>query len=162
MAKAKDFVSQLTLEEKSGMVTGRPGPCVGNIVPIERLGFHGLCLQDGPLAIRTVDFASLFQAGVTTAASFDKALMYERGEMMGAEFRGKGAHIALSPVAGPLGRGAYAGRNWEGFSPDPYLTGVAMEETIQGLQSNGIQACAKHWIANEQVRYNEPSLRDNI
>lgn len=152
LAKAKDFVSQLTLEEKSGMVTGRPGPCVGNIVPIERLGFHGLCLQDGPLAIRTVDFASLFQAGVTTAASFDKALMYERGEMMGAEFRGKGAHIALSPVAGPLGRGAYAGRNWEGFSPDPYLTGVAMEETIQGLQSNGIQACAKHWIANEQVR----------
>ena len=95
LAKAKDFVSQLTLEEKSGMVTGKPGPCVGNIIPIERLGFPGLCLQDGPLAIRTVDYASLFQAGVTTAASFDKSLMYERRKLMGAESRGKGAQVAL-------------------------------------------------------------------
>ena len=41
-----------------------------------------------------------------------------------------------SPVAGPLGRSAYMGRNWEGFSADPYLTGVAMTETITGLQVN--------------------------
>ncbi|KAH8594426.1 beta-glucosidase-related glycosidase [Bisporella sp. PMI_857] len=161
LAKAKNFVSQLTLEEKSGMTTGAPGPCVGNIIPIPRLGFPGLCLQDGPLAIRTVDYASVFQAGVTTAASFDRALMYERGLMMGAEFRGKGAHVALSPVAGPLGRGAYAGRNWEGFSPDPYLTGVAMEETISGLQNNGLQACAKHWVANEQETQRNPSYDAN-
>lgn len=30
-----------------------------------------------------------------------------------------------------------------GFSPDPYLTGVAMEETISGIQSTGVQANAK-------------------
>ncbi|KAL3419630.1 beta-glucosidase G 1 [Phlyctema vagabunda] len=157
LAKAQSFVSELTLEEKAWMVTGTPGPCVGNIVAIPRLGFPGLCLQDGPLAIRTVDFASVFPAGVTTAATWDRKLMYERGAAMGAEFRGKGAHVALSPVAGPLGRSAYAGRNWEGFSPDPYLTGVAMEETISGLQSNGIQACAKHWVANEQETQRNPS-----
>ncbi|KAF2104302.1 family 3 glycoside hydrolase, partial [Rhizodiscina lignyota] len=40
--------------------------------------------------------------------------------------------------------------NWEGFSVDPYLTGIAMEETIIGVQSTGVQACAKHWLANEQ------------
>ena len=74
---------------------------------------------------------------------------------MSPPFFGRCYNISLtyliSPVAGPLGRGAYAGRNWEGFSPDPYLTGVAMEETILGIQSNGVQACAKHWVANEQV-----------
>ncbi|KAI9052184.1 hypothetical protein LZ554_003544 [Drepanopeziza brunnea f. sp. 'monogermtubi'] len=157
LVKAKNFVAQLTPEEKANMVTGRPGPCVGNILAIPRLGFSGMCLQDGPLAIRTVDYASVFPAGVTTAASFDRELMYERGVAMGAEFRGKGATVALSPVAGPLGRSAYAGRNWEGFSPDPYLTGVAMEETITGLQSNGLQACAKHWIGNEQETQRNPS-----
>lgn len=69
---------------------------MGNIIPIDRLGFSGLCLQDGPLAIRTVDYASTFPAGVTTAASWDRALMYERGAQMGAEFKAKGAHVALS------------------------------------------------------------------
>jgi beta-glucosidase len=69
---------------------------VGNIVPIPRIGFNGLCLQDGPLAIRVADYASVFAAGVSTAASFDKKLMYERGLFMGEEFRGKGAQVALS------------------------------------------------------------------
>lgn len=88
-------MAQLTLEEKSDMVTGTPGPCVGNIVAIPRLGFPGLCLQDGPLAIRVADYASVFPAGVSTAASFDRALMHERGLFMGAEFKAKGANVAL-------------------------------------------------------------------
>ena len=48
------------------MVTGQAGPCVGNIVAIPRLGFGGLCLQDGPLAIRVADYASVFAAGVSS------------------------------------------------------------------------------------------------
>lgn len=138
-------------------MTGTLGPCVGNIGPIERLGFHGLCLQDGPLAIRQALYASVFPAGVTTAASWDKSLMNLRGVYMGQEFRDKGANVALGPVAGPLGRTPYAGRNWEGFSPDPYLTGIAMEQTISGVQSTGVQACAKHFIAYEQETQRNPS-----
>jgi hypothetical protein len=65
---------------------------------------------------------------------------------MGAEFRGKGAHVALGPVVGPLGRSPYGGRNWEGFSPDAYLSGVLVEETVVGIQSSGVQACTKHYI----------------
>ncbi|EHK96514.1 putative beta-glucosidase G [Glarea lozoyensis 74030] len=88
--------------------------------------------------------------------------MYERGLYMGEEFRGKGAQVALSPVAGPLGRSAYAGRNWEGFSPDPYLTGKAMEETIKGIQAAGVQATAKHWIANEQETQRNPTYNGSV
>lgn len=88
---------------------------------------------------------------------------------MGSEFKGKGAHIALSPVAGPLGRSGYGGRNWEGFvsrfgansfttltrssfSPDPYLTGVLFEQTIMGMQSSGVQATAKRKLDEQATR----------
>ncbi|KAF2658662.1 glycoside hydrolase family 3 protein [Lophiostoma macrostomum CBS 122681] len=161
LAKAREFVAQLTLEEKADMVTGQPGPCVGNIVALPRLGFNGLCLQDGPLAIRVADYASVFAAGVTAAATWDKGILYERGFAMGQEFRAKGAHVALAPVCGPLGRSAYSGRNWEGFSPDPYLTGIAMERTVTGIQDAGVQATAKHYIGNEQETQRNPTFNPN-
>ncbi|KAH6623558.1 glycosyl hydrolase family 3 N terminal domain-containing protein [Chaetomium tenue] len=76
-----------------------------------------------------------------------------RGEAIGAEFRGKGIDVMLGPASGPLGRVPQGGRNWEGFGPDPYLAGVAMAESIQGIQSRGVVACAKHYILNEQEHY---------
>ncbi len=32
---------------------------------------------------------------------------------------------------------------WEGYSPDPVLTGIGMAETIKGIQDAGVMACAK-------------------
>lgn len=64
--------------------------------------------------------------------------------------------MICSPVSGPLGRSAYSGRNWEGFAADPYLTGVCMERTISGMQDAGVQACAKHFIGNEQETQRNP------
>lgn len=78
------------------MVTGNiAGHCDGNINPIPRLNFSGLCLHDGPVGIRTADLASIFPSGVTVAATWDKDLMYAQGFAMGEEFRGKGSHIVL-------------------------------------------------------------------
>jgi hypothetical protein len=93
--KATAFVAQMNLTEKAFMVTGVNGPCVGNIPGIPRLGFKGLCLQDGPLAIRQVSYASVFPAGVSVAATFDAGLMYQRGVALGQEFVAKGANIML-------------------------------------------------------------------
>jgi beta-glucosidase len=62
---------------------------------------------------------------------------------MGEEHRGKGIDVQLGPVCGPLGRAPEGGRNWEGFSPDPYLTGQLIAPTIQGIQSAGVVACTK-------------------
>ncbi|KAF3011311.1 hypothetical protein E8E14_002020 [Neopestalotiopsis sp. 37M] len=148
---ATEFTAQLNLTEKAFMATGWVlGPCDGNIAPIPRLNFSGLCLHDGPAGIRVADLATLFPAGVTTGATWDRDLIYARGLAMGEEFRAKGSHVILGPVAGPLGRHPLGGRNWEGFAVDPYLSGVAMEETIRGHQDAGVQACAKHYIGNEQ------------
>ena len=77
--------------------------------------------------------------------TFNRTLMRERGAAMGAEFKGKGVHIALGPMMN-MGRVAQGGRNWEGFGADPYLVGEAAYETILGMQDSGVQACAKHYI----------------
>ena len=80
---------------------------------------------------------------------------------MGSEHKGKGVDVQLGPVCGPLGRNPDGGRNWEGFSPDPYLTGALIGETIQGIQSAGVMACTKHFIMNEQEHFRQVSEWDN-
>jgi beta-glucosidase len=110
-------------------------------------------LQDGPVGIRFARAGSVtvFPAGVHAAATWDRKLIHDRAKALGEEARGLGIHVLLAPVAGPLGRDPRGGRNWEGFSPDPYLTGRAMEESVIGLQEAGVQANAKHFVGNEQA-----------
>lgn len=154
-AQAKEIVSQMTILEKVNLTTGvgwEGDVCVGNTGSIPRLGIRSLCLQDSPLGIRFADWASAFPSGQTTAATWDRTLMYQRGLAMGQEHKGKGIDVQLGPVAGPLGRAPAAGRNWEGFSIDPVLTGVGMAETIKGIQDAGVMATAKHLVGNEQGR----------
>ncbi|KAH8586574.1 putative beta-glucosidase A [Bisporella sp. PMI_857] len=159
-AKAQAFVSQLTLLEKINLTTGvgwEGEACVGNTGSIPRLGFRGLCLQDSPLGIRFADLNSAFPAGINAAATWSTRLIKDRGRAMGEEMNGKGIDMQLGPVAGPLGRAPAGGRNWEGFSPDPVLTGRAIAESVKGIQDAGVIACAKHFIMNEQERYREPN-----
>ncbi|KAK4143043.1 beta-glucosidase [Dichotomopilus funicola] len=155
-AQAIEFVSNLTLIEKVNLTTGtgwEADRCIGNTGGVPRLGFRGFCLEDGPLGVRYTQNNSAFPPGINVAATFSRRLMRLRGEALGEEFGGKGIDIMLGPAAGPLGRVPQGGRDWEGFGPDPYLAGVAFGETIQGIQSRGVIACAKHYILNEQEHY---------
>ncbi|EIN08756.1 hypothetical protein PUNSTDRAFT_120347 [Punctularia strigosozonata HHB-11173 SS5] len=154
VAKAKAFVSKLTLDEKINVTTGADikERCVGNTGTIARFGWNGLCLEDSPLGVRFTDFVSAFPAAINVASTWDKGLIYARGKAMGQEHRGKGVNVALGPMTN-LGRDAAAGRNWEGFGADPYLAGVGTALTTQGYQDIGVIACVKHFIANEQEHY---------
>lgn len=127
--------------------------CVGNTGSAERLGFPQLCLQDGPLGVRTTEGVTAFPAGITTGATWNKELMYLRGVAIGEEFRGKGVNIHLGPSVGALGRKPRGGRNWEGFGSDPVLQGIAASQTVKGIQEQGVIATIKHWIANEQEMF---------
>ena len=120
------------------------GRCVGNIPAISD-DFPGLCLEDSPLGVRFTDFVTAFPAGITVATTWNRTLLRQRGQAMGAEFKGKGAHVGLGPMMN-MGRIAQGGRNWEGFGADPFLSGESAHETILGMQQSGAQACAKHYI----------------
>ena len=94
---------------------------------------------------------SAFPAQMSVGATFDRSLMRRFGDAMGSEYYKKGINVALLPVAGPLGRVARGGRNWEGFGADPYLSGAGMEAVTLGVQEQGVIVQSKHWLLNEQV-----------
>ncbi|RYC55604.1 hypothetical protein CHU98_g10607, partial [Xylaria longipes] len=167
--KAVKFVDQLTIEEKASLAsgvtsstgtTGTLNGCSGNIAAIDRMNFTGLCLTDAGQGVRATDFVSGFPSGIHVGASWNKALARSRAESMGLEFRVKGANIALGPVVGPVGRVVGGGRNWEGFSVDPYLCGALAAQTVEGIQSQGVITSTKHFIGNEQESYRNPTGGD--
>ena len=154
--KAKAKVKEFTVEEKLNLIFGtqnmqkktEDGGCVGAIDPVEGK-FGGICLQDGPAGVRFSTSTQSWQAGINTAATFNKTLMYEVGKAQGKEFREKGVNVALTPAMN-IQRSPQGGRLWECFGDDPFLSGEAATQVIKGVQSNGVIACAKHYIGNDQ------------
>ncbi|KAI1810855.1 glycoside hydrolase family 3 protein [Poronia punctata] len=157
-SQAKILVSELSLEEKvtltGGISTG--SACSGIITSIPKVNFTGLCLSDAGNGLRSTNFVSSWPAGLSVGASWNRELAQQRAIEMGSEFRAKGVNMLLGPVVGPLGRIASSGRNWEGFSNDPYLCGALAYQTVQGVQSKGVITSTKHFIANEQETNRNP------
>ncbi|KAJ5579314.1 hypothetical protein N7450_008181 [Penicillium hetheringtonii] len=161
--KAAAMVAQMTLEEKNNLTYGistTENGCSGNIQAIPRLGFTGMCLQDAGNGVRFTDFVNSYPSGLHVGASWNKSLAHDRAWHMGGEYKKKGVQVALGPVVGPLGRVVTGGRNWEGPSNDPYLAGVMGAESVRGLQDQGVISSVKHFIANEQELYRNPTLDD--
>jgi hypothetical protein len=77
------------------------------------------------------------------SCSWNRDLANDRGTYMGKGYRKKGVNMILGPVVGPLGRVALGGRNWEGFSTDPYLSGILVSESVKGLQSQKVATSLK-------------------
>ncbi|PSK37432.1 Beta-glucosidase 1 [Elsinoe australis] len=150
--KARALVANMTNQEKENVTIGYTSTtngCSGNSGPVNRVGFPGLCLNDGPAGVRGTEGVSGFASGVHVGASWNRNLTLQRGRYMGAEYKAKGVTMALGPAAGAIGRLALGGRNWEGFSNDPYLMGILTADTVIGLQEHVI-ACTKHIVGNEQ------------
>ncbi|KAL2816181.1 glycosyl hydrolase family 3 N terminal domain-containing protein [Aspergillus cavernicola] len=162
--KAKALVARMTDEEKNNITYGYSSltnGCGGNSGSAPRVGYPGMCLQDSGNGVRGTDMVNGYASGLHVGAAWNRDLAYQRAHYMGAEFKRKGANIALGPVIGPVGRVARGGRNWEGFTNDPYLGGALAADTVSGLQENVI-ACVKHFIGNEQeTKRNPPQRLDN-
>ncbi|KAI1196321.1 glycoside hydrolase superfamily [Nemania serpens] len=156
--KASVMVAKMTLPEKVNITTGTGwmmGPTLGNTGPAVNVGFPSLALQDGPLGIRFTENATAFPAAITVGATWNRGLMYQWGNAHAVEARKKGIHAILGPCVGPLGRMPAGGRNWEGFGADPYLQGVAAEQSVKGIQDEGVMATIKHLVANEQEHFRQ-------
>ncbi|KAF2089250.1 glycoside hydrolase family 3 protein [Saccharata proteae CBS 121410] len=156
--KAWHLLSLMTLEEKVNVTRGFTGSCAGNTGAVPRLGIRPICFADAPDGIRGTDFVSAFPSQLHLAATFDRDLMYAYGKAVGQEYYHKGVNVALGPVAGPLGRVARGGRNWEALSSDPYLSGQGMGKAVSGMQDAGVIATAKHFLLNEQEFRRMPNM----
>ncbi|GME23845.1 putative beta-glucosidase m [Neofusicoccum parvum] len=158
-AYAAALVAQMTNDEKQNLTfgyTSTTSGCSGTSGGAPRVGFPGLCLNDGPAGVRGTELVSGFASGVHVAAAWNRDLARDRGRAIGAESRAKGVNVWLGPVMGPLGRTVLGGRNWEGFSVDPYLCGVLNADTVLGVQEH-VAVSAKHYIGNEQETNRNPS-----
>ena len=115
-------------------------------------GPHGLRKQKKAGDMLGVDPAvpaTCFPSAVTTACSWDEALLSDIGRAIGEEAVGEGVDLVLGPGVN-LKRGPLCGRNFEYFSEDPLLAGKLGAAWVRGLQSAGPGACVKHFACNSQ------------
>jgi beta-glucosidase len=148
--KIESMVAQMTLEEKISMLAGAD---FWHTVPVKRLGIPAIKLTDGPVGARGIyhyagPTSACFPAGVALAATWDPDLVEQVGEALAEETRSKGAHILLAPTVN-IQRSPLAGRNFECYSEDPYLTSRMAVAYIKGLQGKGVGACIKHFVCND-------------
>ena len=156
MAKKIDqLVSQITLEEKALLTSGRDA---WSTQPIERLDIPYIWMADGPHGLRRAPEtylwgygdqapATCFPTASALSASWDMDLMQEVGAALGVESNALGVDLLLGPGIN-IKRSPLAGRNFEYFSEDPLLSGKLGAAYINGVQSQGVGATAKHYVAN--------------
>jgi len=163
---AADLVAQMTLEEKCAMVAGEGAWIVPGCA---RLGIPEWCLSDGPVGARGRAMGpGLVVLGPSAiSATWDPALVEEIGVALGIEGNDRKIDVLLAPTVN-LHRSPRGGRHFESYSEDPELSSRIGVAYINGVQSQGIGACAKHFVANDQeferftidVDVDERSLRE--
>ena len=149
--RATSLVNTMTFSEMEAMVYGGSSGGYAGVIPANsRLGIPTLYLQDGPAGIADgANNVTAFPAPITIAASWDVTLSRQFGSMMGAEAWGKGVNVLLAPMMNDA-RVYEDGRNFEGSGEDMRLSGAMSAAEIQGIQSQGVIATAKHFICNDQ------------
>ena len=121
---------------------------------IEELGIPRFRITNGPVGVGMGDghpspAATALPMSIGLAAGFDPELAREYGDIIGSETATLGQHVLEGPGV-CLHRTPIAGRNFEYFSEDPYLSGVMGVEVTKAIQEHGIIAMGKHYVVNDQ------------
>ena len=159
MEKAKELVSQMTLEEKmSQMLHHAPA--------IERLGIPAYCWWNESLhGVARAGDATVFPQAIGLGATFDEELVGKIAEVTSVEGRAKynefSKHEDRDIYKGltfwapnvNIFRDPRWGRGHETYGEDPYLTGQLGMAFVKGLQGDDpdnpkAAACAKHFAVH--------------
>lgn len=141
--RVNDLLGRMTLEEKIQYVSGVDSQFIRDI---PRLGLQRIDMEDGPLGVHKGGTA--FPPGLALSASYDPDLAHAWGVALGRDCRALGVHVTLGPGMN-IARSPLLGRSCEYFGEDPFLAAHMVPSVIQGVQSQGVMACAKHFIGNE-------------
>jgi Beta-glucosidase-related glycosidases len=157
--KTIDILKKLTLEQKARLCVGMNFWMTQNFTENE---IPSLFMSDGPHGLRKQDLNAsdhlglndsepsvCYPTGSLAACSWDRDLIREMGNHLGQEASQLDVDVLLGPAMN-IKRSPLCGRNFEYYSEDPYLTGQLAAAFIHGVQSNGVSACPKHFIANNQ------------
>jgi beta-glucosidase len=144
-----ELLAQLTVDEKAAMAAGTD---LWHTAAVERLGIPPLKVTDGPIGARgerwTGGRSAAFPCGTALGATWDVDLVEQVGRRIGNEARRKQCHVLLAPTVN-IHRHPLAGRNFECYSEDPYLTSRMAVAYIEGVQSNDVGCSVKHFAAND-------------
>ncbi|RAX22390.1 MULTISPECIES: glycoside hydrolase family 3 N-terminal domain-containing protein [unclassified Actinomyces] len=128
---------------------GNAGAFGGLTERLRELGVPPVITTDGPSGIRVSAYASLLPCGTALASTWDTPLLEELAALHGQEMLRKGSDVLLAPGMN-IHRDPLCGRNFEYYSEDPLLTGLAAAAVVRGIQSQGVSACPKHFACNNQ------------
>ncbi|MBU6410440.1 MAG: glycoside hydrolase family 3 C-terminal domain-containing protein, partial [Verrucomicrobia bacterium] len=168
--RAVALVNKMTLAEKIQELHGiqnkkdKSKPRHLRYVPgVARLHIPGLRIANGPAGVGPADAepqprATALPAPISLAASWDCRAARAYGELIGNEARDLGDGLIEGPDVN-IARAPQNGRTFEAFGEDPFLVTQMGVQEIEGIQSRGIIADVKHYVANNQetdrLRVNE-------
>jgi beta-glucosidase len=152
------ILAKMSLEEKIDYIGGTDGFYVR---ALPELGVPRLRMADGPIGARNFGPATAMAAGINLAATWDPTLAERVGTEIGRDARAKGVNFLLGPGLN-IYRAPLNGRNFEYFGEDPFLASRIAVGYINGVQSQGVSATAKHFMANnsEFDRHNTDAIID--
>lgn len=122
---------------------------------LEVLGKPITADQDGPAGLRpsfnsAVEYnACAWCSEPLLAATFNVDLAYEMGETVGQEALALGISGWYAPAMN-IHRSQFAGRNFEYYSEDSFLSGKMAAAVVSGAGKSGLYAYVKHFVLNDQ------------
>jgi beta-glucosidase len=125
-----------------------------HVKAIDELGIPRFRITNGPVGVGMGDGtpsppATSLPMTIGLAAGFDPDLAHAYGDIIGSETATLGQHVLEGPGV-CLHRTTIAGRNFEYFSEDPYLTGVMGVAVTKAIQAHDVIAMGKHYVVNDQ------------
>ena len=125
-----------------------------HVKAIDELGIPRFRITNGPVGVGMGDGtpsppATSLPMTIGLAAGFDPDLAHAYGDIIGSETATLGQHVLEGPGV-CLHRTTIAGRNFEYFSEDPYLSGVMGVAVTKAIQAHGVIAMGKHYVVNDQ------------
>jgi beta-glucosidase len=125
-----------------------------HVKAIDELGIPRFRITNGPVGVGMGDGtpsppATSLPMTIGLAAGFDPDLARSYGDIIGSETATLGQHVLEGPGV-CLHRTTIAGRNFEYFSEDPYLSGVMGVAVTKAIQAHGVIAMGKHYVVNDQ------------